>query len=143
MFSFVKQMVEIKITYEGDLHCKAVHGPSGKELETDAPLDNMGKGETFSPTDLEAVSLGTCYLTTMGIAARNREIELKGAKARVEKHMSSDKPRRIIKLVVDIDMPPGIQEDKRKLLENIARNCPTAKSINPDIEVDLKFKYAD
>ena len=134
-------MVEIKITYEGDLHCKAVHGPSGKTLETDAPTDHAGKGESFSPTDLEAAALGTCYLTVMGISAQNRGIELKRMTARVKKHMSADKPRRIVKLVVDINMPAGLDADKRSLLEHVARTCPTAQSIHPAIKVDLTFKY--
>ena len=97
-------MVEIKITYDGDLHCTAEHGPSGKTLWTDAPVDNMGKGESFSPTDLAATALGTCYLTVMGIAAKKDKVNIDGTKARVEKHMSTEKPRRISKLVVDIDM---------------------------------------
>jgi len=136
-------MVEIKVFYEGELHCKAVHGPSGSVIKTDAPVDNMGKGESFSPTDLVAAALGTCYLTVMGISAKKDGVNIEGTKARVEKHMSSDKPRRIVKLVVHIDMAKGIPKDYRGKLEHVARNCPTANSINPEIEVDLRFKYPD
>jgi len=136
-------MVEIKVTYDGDLHCTAVHGPSGKTLWTDAPVDNTGKGESFSPTDLAATALGTCYLTVMGIAAKQDGVNIDGSKARVEKHMSADKPRRIAKLVVDIEMAPNIPKAYRSKLEHIAINCPTAKSLSPEINVDLKFRYPD
>ncbi|MCX7878220.1 MAG: OsmC family protein [Ignavibacteria bacterium] len=126
-------MVEIKTFYEGSLRCKAVHSPSGTVIYTDAPVDNKGKGESFSPTDLLATSLAVCYLTTMGIAAEERGIELKGTSCRIEKYMSDDKPRRVKRLKADIIFPEGIPLDKRGLLEAVAINCPIAKSINPDI----------
>lgn len=113
-------MVEINTVYEGGLHCKAVHKPSGVTIETDAPVDNRGKGESFSPTDLLATSLAVCYLTTMGIAAEDREINMKGATCRIEKHMSSDAPRRVVKLVAEIIFPAGIPFDKRGILEAVA-----------------------
>ena len=136
-------MVEINTAYEGGLHCKAVHTPSGVIIETDAPIDNRGKGESFSPTDLLATSLGVCYLTTMGIAAEDRGIDLKGATCRVEKHMSTDSLRRVVRLVAEITFPAGIPLDKRGILEAVALHCPVSKSIHPDIDVDLKLHFPD
>lgn len=136
-------MVEINITYEGNLHCRAVHGPSGVVIETDAPVDNQGKGESFSPTDLLATSLGVCNLTLMGIYARAHKVEMTGTKVRIEKHMTKEPPRRVERLVVEIDLPAGIPEDKRKALENAALTCPVSLSLHPDITVDTTFKYAD
>ncbi len=136
-------MVEINTTYSGGLHCKAVHKPSGAIIETDAPIDNRGKGESFSPTDLLAASIGVCYLTTMGIAAEDRGINMKGTTCRIEKHMSHDTPRRIIKLTAEVNFPAGIPFDKRGILEAVAIHCPVAKSINPEIDVDLKFEFPD
>ncbi|MBE2226034.1 MAG: OsmC family protein [Ignavibacteria bacterium] len=136
-------MVEINTVYQGGLHCKAIHKPSGVTIETDAPVDNRGKGESFSPTDLLATSLGVCYLTTMGVAAEDRGIDLKGATCRVEKHMSTDAPRRIIRLVAEINFPAGIPFDKRGILEAVALHCPVSKSISADIDVDLKLHFPD
>lgn len=136
-------MVTITTTYEGQLHCKAVHGPSGKMLETDAPVDNHGKGETFSPTDLVATALGTCYLTLMGIQAESHDINMKGTTATVEKYMSTDQPRRIAKLVVKVDFCGGIPFNKRGLFEAVALNCPTSKSLHPDVEILSEFNFPD
>jgi putative redox protein len=91
-------MVTMQFEYQGDLHCRAVHGPSGTELNTDAPTDNQGRGESFSPTDLVATALGTCMLTVMGIAARTLNIDIAGTKATVEKEMTTAFPRRIARL---------------------------------------------
>ncbi len=136
-------MVEINSTYIGGLRCKAIHKPSGVVLETDAPTDNHGKGESFSPTDLLAASLGVCYLTTMGLAAEDRGINMKGTTCRVEKHMSTDSPRRVVKLVAEIIFPAAIPFDKRGILEAVALHCPISKSIHPDIDVDLKLHFSD
>ena len=136
-------MVEIKAKYEGNLHCSATHTPSGKSFKTDAPVDNKGKGESFSPTDLLATSLGVCYLTTMGIAAEDRGIKLSGATCRVEKHMSEDKPRRVAKLVAEIIFPEGIPLHVRGIFEAVALHCPVSKSIHPDIDVDLRLHFPD
>ena len=97
-------MIEIAIDYEGKLRCSATHGPSGKVLSTDAPVDNNGLGEAFSPTDLVATALGTCMATVMGIVAERKEISLKGMKVSVGKHMSEDSPRRISRLDIDIHL---------------------------------------
>ncbi len=136
-------MVEINTVYEGGLHCKAVHKPSGVTIETDAPVDNRGKGESFSPTDLLATSLAVCYLTTMGIAAEDRGIDMKSATCRIEKHMSTDSPRRVVKLVAEIIFPLGIPFDKRGILEAVALHCPVSKSLSADIDVDLKLHFPD
>ncbi|HEY3249979.1 MAG TPA: OsmC family protein [Ignavibacteria bacterium] len=136
-------MVEIKVKYEGNLHCTATHTSSGKSFKTDAPVDNRGKGSSFSPTDLVATALGTCYLTTMAIAAEEREIDMTGATCRVEKHMSEDRPRRVKKLIAEIVFPEGIPLAKRGILEAVALNCPVSKSIHPDIDVDLRLHFPD
>src|SRR6187455_1534495 len=117
-------MVEIRVRYEGELHCVAVHGPSGASFSTDAPVDNQGRGESFSPTDLVATALGTCMLTTMGLVAERHGWPLQGARAQVEKHMVADPERRIAKLAVVLSIP-GQHEDKvRAALERAALTCP-------------------
>lgn len=134
-------MVEITATYEGQLRCRATHGPSRNELVTDAPADNMGKGEAFSPTDLVATALATCILTTIGIAARRKGLEIPSMRSHVEKHMSSDAPRRIVGLPVTvwISLPPDHPE--RALLERTAHECPVNQSLRPDIEVPIEFVW--
>ena len=101
-------MVQTIVTYTGELGCTAAHGPSGRTLQTDAPKDNNGKGESFSPTDLVATALGTCMLTVMGIAARRLGVDMTGAKATVDKGMVADPLRRIGRLSVQIRIPAGI-----------------------------------
>ena len=134
-------MVEIKLDYEGDLHCSAVHGPSGTTLATDAPVDNNGRGESFSPTDLVATALGACMAPGMGIMARRKEISLEGLKVAVRKHMSEDLPRRIAKLEVDLDMPLPADHPERKVFEAAARGCPVHHSLHPDIEVVMLWTW--
>jgi putative redox protein len=136
-------MVEIKSVYEGQLHCNATHGPSGAVLATDAPKDNMGKGESFSPTDLVATALGTCMLTTMGIVAQRQNIDIAGARVRVTKEMVSQPSRRVGTLGVEIVMPKALGEDDQKRLENAAHTCPVAKSIHPDVKVPVTFKWGE
>jgi putative redox protein len=134
-------MVSIKMKYEGDLHCSAVHGPSGTEIGTDAPKDNQGRGESFSPTDLVATALGTCILTTMGILARTLQIDISAATATVDKEMTSAPPRRIERLTVKIQMPAGISEENRVKLERAAHACPVHKSLHPDVELPISFTW--
>ena len=134
-------MVEIAIRYEGELHTRAKHGPSGSELETDAPKDNEGRGEAFSPTDLLATALGSCMLTVMGILARRKGWAIEGARARVEKHMVVEPVRRIGKLVVEFDMP-AVPEGARTMLERAAHTCPVHQSLHPDVELDIRFHWA-
>ena len=131
-------MVKIKVDYEGGLHTRAVHGPSSATLQTDAPVDNQGRGETFSPTDLVAGALGSCMLTVMGIVAQRHGWGLEGASAQVEKHMVADPTRRIGRLVVDLDFPATIPESARDILLNTALTCPVKESLHPEIEIDLR-----
>jgi putative redox protein len=134
-------VVEIRILYEGELHTRCVHGPSGSELETDAPKDNEGRGEAFSPTDLLATALGSCMLTVMGILARRKGWAIEGGRARVEKHMVTQPVRRIGKLVVEFDMP-AVPAEARTLLERAAHTCPVHQSLHPDVELDIRFRWA-
>ncbi len=136
-------MVKINVAYEGKLHCRLTHGPSGKEATTDAPKDNMGKGESFSPTDLVAAALGSCMLTTMGIFAQRHGIDLVGAQAEVIKEMIQEPTRRIGKLITVIKMPKGIDTKQREVLERVALTCPVHKSIHPEIEAPVNFQYPD
>jgi putative redox protein len=133
-------MVRIDVVYEGDLHTTCRHAPSGAALATDAPKDNEGRGEAFSPTDLLATALGSCMLTTMGIVARRRGWPLEGARAEVEKHMVADPVRRVGRLVVRILFPDGLPAAARPVLERAAHTCPVHKSLHPDVEVDLRFE---
>ncbi len=136
-------MVKIEIVYEGHLHCKAVHVPSGKSLETDAPKDNMGKGESFSPTDLVATALGSCMLTVMGIAARNLNIDLTGISVMVSKEMITAPVRRIGKLAVHIKFPMHVNDEHKKKLEHAALTCPVHKSLHPDILMPIEFDWVN
>ena len=136
-------MVEIQLDYEGDLHCNALHVPSGTRLSTDAPVDNNGRGESFSPTDLVATALGACMATVMGIVARRKEIAIEGLKVNVRKFMSEDQPRRIVKLEVDLDMPLRADHPERKVFEGAARGCPVHHSLHPDIEVVMKWTWKE
>jgi len=134
-------MVEMKLVYEGGLHTRAEHGPSAAQLETDAPLDNRGKGESFSPTDLLATSLASCMLTTMAIAAEREGWRIDGARARVLKHMDLDPRRRVGRLVIELEMPSGVPKQARETLEGSARGCPVAASLHPDTLVDLSVSW--
>jgi uncharacterized OsmC-like protein len=134
-------MVHIDITYSGSLRCEAVHGPSGAKILTDAPVDNHGKGEAFSPTDLAAASLGTCMATIMGIAAEQHGVTLGEVKIGVDKVMSTDSPRRIVKLEVAFTIPLPPDFPKRKTLENAALACPVHHSLHPDIEQVVRFDW--
>lgn len=135
-------MVIVTATYQGEKHCEVHHGPSGSLIETDAPVDNNGRGERFSPTDLVASALGTCALTVMSIVAERDGVSLTGATARVEKHMVQN-PRRIGRLPVTITMPAGIPLDYRKKLENTAHTCPVHKSLSAEIDSPIEFIYPD
>ena len=108
--------VKISCDYLGDLRVRAIHGPSGTELITDAPVDNQGQGRSFSPTDLAATAMATCVITIVGIHARQMDLDLRGMKVEVEKQMSTTPPRRIARLDMVITMPPGIKEEHRPRL---------------------------
>jgi putative redox protein len=136
-------MVEISVKYEGDLHCLAIHEPSRAELCTDAPTDNLGKGEAFSPTDLAATSLGVCMLTTMAIVAMKQslDLDLSGTRAIVRKHMTTKPPRRIQRLEISMEIPLPETLPSRARLEEAALNCPVALSLHPEIEKTVSFSW--
>jgi len=136
-------MVRIHEVYEGELHTICRHEASGAEVATDAPIDNQGRGESFSPTDLVATALGSCMLTIMGIEARKQGWALEGAEVSVEKHMTASPPRRIDALVLRFVMPSGLPRESRPVLEQIAHTCPVCRSIHPDIRVDVSFTWPD
>ncbi len=131
-----------QIIYKGDLRTTATHLQSGTVIETDAPTDNQGKGEKFSPTDLMATSLGTCMITTMAIKARTMDIQLDGTRLDVTKIMVSD-PRRIGKIVVHLFFPPELvlDEKQKEILERTARTCPVERTLHPNVELDLQFNW--
>ncbi len=136
-------MVPITLTYSGDLRCEAVHGPSKVDLTTDAPIDNNGRGESFSPTDLVATALAACLTTVMGIVAKRDGVSLDGLSANIEKHMTLQPPRRIARIVVDLAMPKGLTADYRAKLERAAHTCPVALSLHPDVVQEIRFTYPD
>ena len=134
-------MVTIQLEYQGDLHCKAVHGPSGMELTTDAPKDNQGRGESFSPTDLVATALGSCILTVMGIMARTLGVNIDGTTATVDKEMTSAPPRMIQALRVNIRVPHELTEENKVKLTRAAHTCPVHKSLHPDVQKPIEFTW--
>ena len=129
-----------KVTYLGNLRTENEHLKSGGKYFTDAPTDNNGKGEAFSPTDTVATGLANCMLTVMGIKARNMEVILDGSTATVTKTMASN-PRRISKIEVILNLPSNISEKSKKILENTANTCPVHQSLNPDIEKVVIFNW--
>jgi len=134
-------MVRLEVIYEGELHTRCHHEPSASDLETDAPRDNQGRGETFSPTDLVATGLGSCMLTTMGIVAKRHDWSLEGARAEIEKHMVADPDRRIGRLRARLTLPK-LPKEARVALERAALTCPVAQSLHPDIELETSFDWA-
>jgi len=130
------------VIYEGELRTVATHLQSGTTIETDAPVDNQGKGERFSPTDLIVASLASCMATTMGIKTKDMPVSLEGMKISVQKIMKAD-PRRIGGIDVVFEWPPAFQADEKQrlILERIAHTCPVMHSIHPDIEVKVEFNW--
>lgn len=131
-------MISISIEYTGGLHCNAIHGPSGAQLATDAPADNQGKGEVFSPTDLVATALGTCIATTMAIVAERHQVDLQGMTVQVTKEMASD-PRRISRLTTEVHLPFPADHPQRALLEKTALGCPVHRSLSTEMERPTRF----
>ena len=130
------------VIYKGDLRCECTHLQSGSKIETDAPTDNRGKGERFSPTDSICIGLATCMITTMGIRAADMQVDLSGSRLEVTKHMLSD-PRRIGKIEIVLNLPALAIDDKdKKILQMIGDNCPVMKSLHPDLEVAIAYKWA-
>ena len=136
-------MAQTEITYEGGLQCSAVHGQSGRKIQTDVPVDSGGKGSSFSPTDLVAAALGTCMATTMGKTALPDKIDLSGMNISVEKEMTAEGIRRIARLTIRVDMPAGLDASQRAMLEQSIRSCPVRESLRPEIEIAVRFVYPD
>ena len=138
-------MVRMRVEYLGSLRTRATHGPSAATLITDAPVDNHGKGEAFSPTDLLATSLATCMITVMGIAAGKRDLVLDGTVVEVEKHMTTSGPRRVGRLDVRVEIPAEraavIDAEARKALELAGDTCPVRLSLSDGIEVNVSYVW--
>lgn len=135
-------MVEINIAYQGELRCTATHQPSSTVLTTDAPKDNHGLGESFSPTDLVATALGACMLTIMGIAAKTMSISLEGTKVVVRKEMAAKPIRRIATLAVIIDVPIALDDAQKQALIKAVMTCPVHQSLHPDVQMPVEFVWA-
>ena len=130
-------MPTVSCRYRGELRCEATHHGSGAVLITDAPIDNAGKGEEFSPTDLLATSVATCMLTIMGITAKSRNWSIEGSTADVEKQMTQSGPRRVEKLRVHLKLPQQLSNEQRSLLQRVAEQCPVKRSLDPSIQLEL------
>jgi len=134
-------MAHFEVVYTKDLRTEMTHLASGTKVLTDAPVDNKGKGEVFSPTDLASASLASCMLTIMGIAAQEHGFSIDGAKASVTKLMKSD-PRRIGGITIEIVFPDNVYSDKqKKILQLISKTCPVALSLHPDLEQDVQLIF--
>ena len=130
------------VVYKGGLRCECTHLQSGTVIETDAPTDNRGKGERFSPTDTLCVALATCVVTTMALKANDMGIDLKGTHIDIKKHMLSE-PRRIGKIDVSLKLPASLQLDEKDktILQRVGDNCPVAKSLHPDLQVNIEYHW--
>lgn len=134
-------MVTITSRYDGGLRCTSTHGPSQVTLITDAPVDNHGKGESFSPTDLVATAVANCMMTVMAIAAERHGVDVKGTTVTIGKEMSSDSPRRIVGLKSVMTIPLPADHPQRSLLEAAALACPVKKSISTEIDASVEFRW--
>ena len=133
-------MEKIKITYDGDLRTNATHLRSGSEIATDAPVDNKGKGENFSPTDLFAAALGSCMLTIMGITAKTHEFSIDGSNIDIDKIMGKN-PRRVSSIKILINLKGEFSHKEKQLLMKAAHHCPVSKSIHPEINEEVVFNF--
>ncbi|MFA6571286.1 MAG: OsmC family protein [Bacteroidota bacterium] len=136
-------MVQINIEYLGDLHCTVQHGPTGQTFTTDAPVDNQGKGEFISPTDLAASAVGSCIATIMGTLARTHNIDIDGMKVTVLKEMTNVPYRRIKKLSIDFLFPHKLSEKEFTLMRNVIKTCPVTRSMHPDVEIEPVYRFAE
>ena len=133
--------VKINVEYLGDLHCEITHGPSGQKFLTDAPVDNQGKGEFISPTDLLGTASASCIATIMAIVARNHNIDLEGLNISVVKETTNVPFRRIAKLTLDIVFPNKLNDKEFKLMENVVKTCPVTRSLSSDLEFIVNYSY--
>lgn len=132
----------VKTTYIGDLRTEATHLQSGTKILTDAPVDNHGRGEAFSPTDLLATALGSCMLTIMGIAASTHGFDINGTNVNITKVMATS-PRRVAEIIVELNFPSDYSTKHRRIIEAAAKECPVAASLHPDLKQTLIFNYAE
>lgn len=136
-------MATINTTYQGNLRTQATHNYSGNQIITDAPLDNQGRAEAFSPTDLMSASLGSCMMTIMGIAAKEHFIDISGCTCSIQKIMAAE-PRRVSEIQIIFNFPERTYSEKEQaILERSARNCPVAKSLHPDLIQNITFNFKD
>jgi putative redox protein len=138
--NLAKKTMTATIIYQGNLRCSAEHLQSGSILETDAPTDNRGKGERFSPTDLVCVALATCIVTTIAMKATDMELNIDATKVSVTKYMASD-PRRIGKIDVTIQFPEKVDEKTKTILQRVGHTCPVHRSIHPDVEMNIVYVW--
>jgi len=134
-------LATIETTYPGGLRTEAIHLHSGTKLVTDAPPDNQGRGESFSPTDLVATALGSCMLTVIGIATLTHDFSIDGATMAITKIMTKDPPRKIAEIVIDLTFPSDYPEKVKKIIEHTVKNCPVALSLHPDIKQTVTIHY--
>lgn len=134
-------MVRMSVEYKGGLRCEAVHGPSGSRIETDAPADNHGRAERFSPTDLVGTALATCAATIIGILAERRGWKIEGMRVDVTKEMTAQPPRSIARLTMDIHMPIKLEGPDREAVERAAATCPVLRSLHPDVKIETVFRW--
>lgn len=133
-------METVRTAYLGDLRTEATHVQSGEKIITDAPLDNQGKGEYFSPTDMLATALGSCMLTIMGIAARTHGFNIDGTTVKITKVMGTN-PRRVVEVVVELTFPHSYTDKEKRIIELSAKECPVANSLHPDLKQSVSFIY--
>lgn len=136
-------MVKISVDYLGDLYCNVVHTPSGNSFKTNAPIDNKGKGEYISPTDLVAASIASCVSTIMGIKAQEKKIDIIGMNITASKIMTNVPFRRIEKLILDIRFPNELNDSDFKLLSNVVKTCPVTKSLTSEIDLEYNFNFGN
>lgn len=133
-------MATVETVYRGDLRTEITHVQSGTKIVTDAPLDNQGKGESISPTDMLAASLGSCMLTIMGIAARTHGFSIDGTRASITKVMGTE-PRRVVEIKIDLHFPQDYSDKVKKIIENAAKTCPAEHSLHPGIRRTITYHY--
>ena len=134
-------MTKVKCSYLGNLNCEAIHLQSGSVIKTDAPLDHCGKGESFSPTDLLATSLGTCLLTIMAIKAKSNGFDLEGIYLNIEKLMTKYSDRKIKKLIIDIFIPKGTSDETIDFLKDACDDCPVTRNLSQEIDIKISWHH--
>jgi putative redox protein len=134
-------MVQMSVNYEGALRCRVIHGPTGGGFQTDAPVDNNGKGEAASPTDLCAAALGSCIATIVGMQMEREGVDLAGMRIEVNKEMSKDLPRRIIRLSTEVWLPCQLDDKQKRTVELAAKGCPVHHSLSSEIEKSIVFHW--